>query len=67
MRAALCEGYAIRRLVKPEELDLFLLLRGVSYVGWITDRLHEPVGAERSARLVDSAVAAAQDYLKRRR
>ena len=66
MRAALCAGYAARRTVAPAHLDLFLLLRALTYPGWIITRLSEPGAAERSARAIKTAVALATRYLNRR-
>ena len=65
-RAALCRGYACRRSVDPGRLDLFLLLRALTYVGWIIDRLDEPGGAERSRRCIAAALDLAETYVKRR-
>ena len=65
-RAALCRGYANRRSVDPGRLDLFLLLRALTYVGWIIDRLDEPGGAERSRRCIAAALDLAETYVKRR-
>jgi Ser/Thr protein kinase RdoA (MazF antagonist) len=65
-RAALCRGYAVRRPVDQAQLDLFLLLRSLTYVGWIIDRLAEPGGLERSRRCIGTALGLAETYLKRR-
>lgn len=66
LRTATCDGYAIRRTVDPHSLDLFLLLRALTYPGWIMSRLNEPGAAQRSARAVASALAAVETYLKGR-
>jgi len=63
MRAALLDGYAARRTVVPEQLDLFLLLRAFTYPGWIMARRHEPGGAERSARVVAQALDLSRRFL----
>ena len=63
LRAALLEGYATRRAVDPGTLDLFILLRALTYPGWIIPRLHEPGGAERSARAITTALPLAEAYL----
>jgi len=63
MRAALCEGYAVRRRVRPTDLDLFLLVRALSYPGWIADRMGEPGADERSARAIATAVRHASRFL----
>ena len=66
LRAALCDGYAVRRTVDPARLDLFLLLRALTYPGWIMDRLGEPGAEERSARAISTAVEQARLWLGRR-
>lgn len=63
LRAALLEGYASRRPVDPAALDLFILLRALTYPGWIIPRIHEPGGAERSARAIATALPLAEAYL----
>jgi Ser/Thr protein kinase RdoA (MazF antagonist) len=63
LRAALVEGYGARRAVKAEELDLFILLRALTYPGWIMARLKEPGAGERSARAIATAVAQARGWL----
>lgn len=66
MRAALCEGYAVRRCVDPYHLDLFLLLRGLTYPGWIMARLDEPGATARSERALATALTLSETHLKRR-
>ncbi len=63
IRAALIEGYATRRKVDGAALDLFLVLRALTYPGWIIPRLHEAGGAERSARAIATALPLAERYL----
>lgn len=63
LRAALLEGYAGRREVDGATLDLFILLRALTYPGWIIPRLHEPGGDERSARAIRTALPLAEAYL----
>ncbi|WP_306006382.1 phosphotransferase enzyme family protein [Aquicoccus porphyridii] len=65
LRAALCDGYAARRRVKAADLDLFLLLRALTYPGWIAERLDEPGAAERSERAVATALRSAWRWLDR--
>ena len=66
LRAALLEGYAKRRAVDPGTLDLFILLRALTYPGWIIPRLSEPGGEERSARAIRTALPLAEAYLANR-
>lgn len=63
LRAALLGGYATRRRVDPLTLDLFILLRALTYPGWIIPRLHEPGGAERASRAINTALPLAEAYL----
>lgn len=63
LRAALLAGYATRRAVDPATLDLFILLRALTYPGWIIPRLSEPGGEERSARAIRTALPLAEAYL----
>ncbi len=63
IRAALIDGYSIRRCIEPSRLDLFLLLRALTYPGWIMPRLHEPGGTARSARAIATALPLAERYL----
>ena len=63
LRAALLEGYASRRPVDPQALDLLLLCRALTYLGWIIPRRDEPGGEERSRRAVATALPLAETYL----
>lgn len=65
LRAALCEGYRVRRRVRPEQLDLFILLRALTYPGWIMERLGEPGSEERSERAIATALREARRWLER--
>ncbi|SHI60033.1 Ser/Thr protein kinase RdoA involved in Cpx stress response, MazF antagonist [Shimia gijangensis] len=63
--AALTDGYAARRRIDAPELDLALLLRALTYVGWIIPRRKEPGGDVRSKRMIAHATRLAQSYLER--
>lgn len=63
MRAALLEGYAARRIVDHATLELFILLRALTYPGWIIPRMAEQGGADRSARAINTALPLAEAYL----
>lgn len=65
LRAALCEGYAARRAVSPQSLDLFILLRALTYPGWIMERLGEPGSEARSERAIATAEREARRWLER--
>ena len=60
---ALCAGYARRREVAQDVLDLMLLLRALTYPGWIMERLDEPRGQERSDRAIHTAMSQARRWL----
>ncbi|MGX9351956.1 phosphotransferase enzyme family protein [Shimia sp. W99] len=66
IRTALSGGYAARRAIPAAELDLMLLLRALTYVGWIIPRLHEPGGETRSNRMIARATSLANTYLEGR-
>lgn len=55
LKAALIRGYHSQRALDLSLLDLFLALRGLTYVGWIVPRIHEVGGAERNARFIATA------------
>lgn len=55
LKAALVEGYHSRRALDLAELDLFIAIRALSYVGWIVPRMDEPGGALRNERFVAEA------------
>ena len=64
LRTALLDGYSPRRHIDAQSLDLFLMLRSLTYPGWIIARLHEPGGAERSVRAIAQALPLAWAYLE---
>ncbi len=66
MCAGLLEGYSRRRTVAPHELELMLLLRALTYPGWIIARLDEPGGRARSQRAIRTALDLAETYLEER-
>ncbi|PIE13645.1 MAG: homoserine kinase [Rhodobacterales bacterium] len=63
LQAALLDGYRVRRRVDPDNLRLFILLRALTYPGWIIDRLGEPGAGVRSERALDTALKLARDYM----
>ena len=63
LRAALIEGYASIREIDPTELDLFLLLRSATYVGWIMSRMKEDGAQERRSRFIRLTRDLAKSYL----
>jgi Ser/Thr protein kinase RdoA (MazF antagonist) len=55
LKAALIAGYRTKRALDLSQLDLFIVLRALTYVGWIVPRITEDCGAERNARFVAEA------------
>jgi len=64
LRAGLLAGYATRRTVDAETLDLFLVLRALTYLGWIIPRLDEPGGMDRSRRALATALPLAKAFAR---
>ncbi|HBZ43282.1 MAG TPA: homoserine kinase [Maritimibacter sp.] len=65
LKTALIEGYRSVRPLDTGALDLFLVLRSATYVGWIADRLDEDGSSERNARFIATTRALALDYLEK--
>ncbi len=63
LKAALIEGYLSVRDLDLDALDLFVVLRAATYVGWIITRMHEDGSEARNARFVTHARALARAYL----
>ena len=55
LQCALIDGYRSVRALDLGELDLFLALRSVTYVGWNITRSHEQNGPERNHRFIARA------------
>lgn len=55
LKSALIDGYRSRRTIDLSTLDIFLTIRALTYVGWITPRLSEDGGTERNMRFVAQA------------
>jgi Ser/Thr protein kinase RdoA (MazF antagonist) len=64
LKAALIDGYLSRRALDLTHLDLFLVLRALTYVGWIVPRMAEAGGAERNTRFVTEARTLSAAYLQ---
>lgn len=60
---ALLSGYRAERAIDTGLLPLFLVLRALTYVGWIITRMDEPGARARSARFVMQATQMAREYL----
>lgn len=66
LEAALCDGYRSLRPLDVGHLELFLMLRALTYVGWIVSRIGEPGGSERNTRFVATGIDLAETYLRSR-
>ena len=64
LKKSLLEGYTSVRSLDLQWLDLFMVLRSATYVGWIIRRMDEPGAKERNARFVDRTRKLAQKYLE---
>lgn len=63
LRRALIEGYRSARPLDTTNLDLFILLRALTYVGWIITRLDEDGSEVRNTRFVTNARRLARGFL----
>jgi Ser/Thr protein kinase RdoA (MazF antagonist) len=63
LRRALLAGYGDRAWLTPDILEFFILLRALTYPGWIIPRRDEPGGKARSQKAVQTAVPLARSYL----
>jgi Ser/Thr protein kinase RdoA (MazF antagonist) len=64
MKAALLDGYRQMRPIDTALLDLFMMIRALTYLGWIIPRLSEPGGAARNVRFIATAEHWASKLLK---
>ena len=55
LKAALIDGYHALRPLDLAQLDLFIAIRALTYVGWIIPRMVEDGGTDRNARFVAEA------------
>lgn len=63
LKTALITGYQTTRRLDVAQLDLFLALRAVTYVGWIIPRIHEDGGQARAQRFTETARVMCTAYL----
>ena len=64
LKAALLDGYLSIRPLDTGQLDLFLALRAVTYVGWIVPRMAEPGAKARNTRFIKDAQDLCRAYLE---
>lgn len=65
LKEALLSGYQDVRPLDTSQLDLFMALRAVTYVGWIVPRIHEIGSEERNTRFVNQARELCTRYMDR--
>jgi Ser/Thr protein kinase RdoA (MazF antagonist) len=65
LRAALLSGYRKRADITGEDVTLFLLIRHLSYVGWIAPRMVDAATQKRAEGFIVQAVIHAQQFLAR--
>jgi Ser/Thr protein kinase RdoA (MazF antagonist) len=65
LKDALIEGYRAERPLDISQLDLFLALRAVTYVGWIVPRMDEDGSPARNTRFIKDAKDLCGAYLAR--
>jgi Ser/Thr protein kinase RdoA (MazF antagonist) len=64
LRSAFCDGYMRLRPMDVSGIDLFLLIRHLSYVGWIVPRLSGEDGMRRCRKFIVDAVPMAERFLE---
>ena len=65
LKTALLTGYLTERDLDLDALDLFMVLRAATYVGWIIPRMDEDGSAARNARFVATARGLAAAYFSK--
>jgi Ser/Thr protein kinase RdoA (MazF antagonist) len=63
LRGALVAAYQKLRPLDVDNIDMFLLIRKLSYLGWIIPRMGDAAGKTRAARFLHEALVAAQAYV----
>lgn len=63
LRMALLKGYTEVRAIDTTTLDLFILLRSATYVGWNITRMNEDGSAGRNERFINTTKILATTYL----
>lgn len=66
IQAALLQGYQDVRNIDITALDLIMLLRSLTYVGWIIKRMGEEGSDARNERYISRSRMLAMDYLDKR-
>ena len=63
LKQALLQGYCSLRPCDNPKVDLFLLIRHLTYVGWVVQRMADIEGEVRCARYIANAVRKSESYL----
>lgn len=63
LKDAFAGGYLNVRPIDLSRLDIFLMLRAFTYLGWIIPRLGEPDAHERNRRNIKPALALARAFM----
>ncbi|XXK33180.1 phosphotransferase enzyme family protein [Rhodobacteraceae bacterium nBUS_22] len=63
LRTALIEGYKSVRDIDLAALELFMLLRSATYVGWIITRMEEDGSESRNKKFISNTRKLAKNYL----
>ena len=65
LRGSLLEGYASVRSIDLAALDLFILLRAATYVGWNIERMSEGGAIARNQRFINTTRRLALEYISK--
>ncbi len=63
LHASLIQGYRQVRDLDTDQLNMFIALRALTYVGWIVPRLKEPGGQQRNERLIADADTVVSEWM----
>jgi len=66
VRTALLEGYMSKRSIDIDAIDMFIVLRSWTYLGWIIPKMKEPGSVARNARYVARSVRRADQWMTRK-
>lgn len=64
LKKSLLDGYTSVRDLDLDELELFLVLRAATYVGWNINRMNEDGATKRNGRFIETATQLARAYLQ---
>lgn len=64
LAAACISGYQSQRAINTDALSLFMMLRALTYVGWIMDRMGEAGSEARNTRFIATARSLVKQHLR---